>query len=648
MWLLSSGIAHAQTVQVGTVTGTPGQQVLVPLNFTNLNNVGAITLYITYDASVVTFVDITNIIPQAAGILANGMTNPTRVGLSWIATSGGVNFPNGKCLDIRFTYLGGSVPFNFTTACEIVDWDGYPIAVTYVNGAISPDSGPATATWAGSVSQAWSDAANWIGNQVPGTATSVTIPQASNHPVIDATDYGVVISGLTLEPLGALTVLGNLLVTGNLNMKSDASLIENGNLTVNGATSIERFVTGGGNIFHFVSQPVANASAGIFLGQYLRYYEEPTQNWVNIVDPLTPLEVAKGYSLNAVANNTFVFGDGNFNHGDFPVGGLTFTIGSNPDYRGWHLVGNPFASSLVWDPAGSLGYPGWNPAGLDHAAFVWDAAIGNYRFGNAFGTGSLTGNIIPPMQGLFVHVTDPSTAPGSLSFPQAARVHGGLPFYKSSDNVMQIQVDGNGFSDISVIQLFDGATAGFDSQYDALKMAGLADAPQLYSMIDGQVNLAGNMLPMTSYVNLGLQVGADNTYTLTVSGIESFDDQLPLFLEDLKEGIIQDLRNNPVYTFTASVNDDESRFRIYFTNPVSVSELVHDGMLVYASGSIIHISIDRVMQGSINIYNMTGQEVFGQSVKGAGVFSYKVIESGSYIVKIHDNSRVITTKVFIN
>jgi len=128
---------HGQAISLTDVTANPGQQILMPVNFASLTNVGAITLFITYDESVLTFTGLTNLIPEAAGTLANAMTGPTRVGISWVAASQGVNFPDGKAFDIQFSYIQGACNLSFTTACEVVDWDGYPINITYVNGSIT-------------------------------------------------------------------------------------------------------------------------------------------------------------------------------------------------------------------------------------------------------------------------------------------------------------------------------------------------------------------------------------------------------------------------------------------------------------------------------------------------------------------------------
>ena len=135
--VLQTGRVSSQTITVGNITANPGDNILVPINFTNMNDLGAITLFIFYDPAVLTFSGITNIVSQGAGTLANAIPNPQRVGIIWAASTQGVNFPDGKYLDMQFTFLGGSTTLEFSNSCEVLNWDGLPINVNYVDGGAS-------------------------------------------------------------------------------------------------------------------------------------------------------------------------------------------------------------------------------------------------------------------------------------------------------------------------------------------------------------------------------------------------------------------------------------------------------------------------------------------------------------------------------
>ncbi len=130
----------AQTATLGDVIANPGDNILVPIDFNGMTNLGSLTLFILFDENVLTFNGITNVVPEGAGTFYNYIPNPSSVGLSWIAPgSSGVDFPDGKYLDLQFTFLGGSTDLTFGPG-EIVDWNDIVLAVTYVNGSVSGSS----------------------------------------------------------------------------------------------------------------------------------------------------------------------------------------------------------------------------------------------------------------------------------------------------------------------------------------------------------------------------------------------------------------------------------------------------------------------------------------------------------------------------
>lgn len=126
-----------------TVTNaTSGTTVYIPINIANFNNTGSIDFKVTYDNSVMNFVSIENLSADATGTLSNPTQvsgNTYMVNLSWLSNgTSGVNLTNGKFLDLKFNYLGGNSALNFNTlSCEVTDWDGNPISVTYSNSSIS-------------------------------------------------------------------------------------------------------------------------------------------------------------------------------------------------------------------------------------------------------------------------------------------------------------------------------------------------------------------------------------------------------------------------------------------------------------------------------------------------------------------------------
>jgi hypothetical protein len=135
--VFQSAKINSQTISIGNITANPGDNILVPINFTNMNNIGAISLIILYDQTALTFNGVTNIVPEGSGTLANGAFNPARVLVAWNAQNGGVNFPDGAYLEMQFTFLGNSSVLDFTNGCEIADWDANILNVTFTDGSVS-------------------------------------------------------------------------------------------------------------------------------------------------------------------------------------------------------------------------------------------------------------------------------------------------------------------------------------------------------------------------------------------------------------------------------------------------------------------------------------------------------------------------------
>ena len=129
----------AQTANLGSsITSYSGTNILIPLNFNSFTNIGSMDIRILFDNTKLSFVGIENLSIDAAGTLANAIILSganSRLNISWLATgSTGVNFANGKFLDIRFNYIGGNTSLNFDPlTCEVADWNGDIVNVSYSN-----------------------------------------------------------------------------------------------------------------------------------------------------------------------------------------------------------------------------------------------------------------------------------------------------------------------------------------------------------------------------------------------------------------------------------------------------------------------------------------------------------------------------------
>jgi hypothetical protein len=132
---------------------------------------------------------------------------------------------------------------------------------------------------------------------------------------------------------------------------------------------------------------------------------------------------------------------------------------------------NRFPSAVEWNT-------NWTTSNIDASIYVYDGNTGQYLTWNRnLSAGTMPNGEIPPAQGFWAKANGSSP---SITIPHSERLHTSQGFYKSGSNdAIQILVTGNGLSDKLLVYFNESATAGFDSEYDAYKLRGIADAPQL-------------------------------------------------------------------------------------------------------------------------------------------------------------------------
>ncbi|MCX6150795.1 MAG: YCF48-related protein [Ignavibacteriales bacterium] len=122
------------TMTIGNVTAVVGDTILVPITVSNFNNIGAISLKIQYNSTVLTFSGVENQ-PTTGNFAVNASNGFITIG--WFNTTP-LNLGNSKLLDLKFHYNGGISNLNFiTTECEIANVHAQTFLVEYYNGSVS-------------------------------------------------------------------------------------------------------------------------------------------------------------------------------------------------------------------------------------------------------------------------------------------------------------------------------------------------------------------------------------------------------------------------------------------------------------------------------------------------------------------------------
>lgn len=513
-------------------------------------------------------------------------------------------------------------------------------------------------TWDGSVSNDWHVADNWDLGYIPVDCNSILIPSASvtTFPSIFAPvscndltiNAGAV---LTLEAGEELTVNGTLTnnagVTGLIirsNSSRTGSLIES---TPGVQATVERYLVQ--DAWHLISAPTSNAVAGVFVAQYLRPFDEPSNSFGDYIVPvLTPLPVAEGFICWPVESKTYYY------EGPMNTGTVTPSLSYTSDQRGNNLVGNPYPSAIDWDAAG------WTKTNIGSTIYIWNQGVlpvGNYgTYNGVVGTNGVS-NIIPSGQGFFVQAIGPAPV---LSMNNSVRVHNQTQsFLKSSavSNLVRLNFSSAVGADELVVYFDPSASGSYDAQTDAKKMFGEKVAPQVYSYKPGDgEKLSINVLPDLSkplVVPVSLQPGSNGMLKMTASGMEQFDPAVSVYLEDLKLNQMQNLKLEPVYEFTADTTDNVNRFALHFSNgPIGIPENgAAEEVTIWSWENTVYVKNEAqdLRGGRYMMYDMTGRVLLSGSLTPTEMNRIAAnFTEGYYIVKVITGTGVYTRKIYLN
>lgn len=430
-------------------------------------------------------------------------------------------------------------------------------------------------------------------------------------------------STLTVPASKWLTVAGTI-TNGNVApVASDIMVANNGSLKQPNPgvlATVTRNINAGE--WHFISAPTSNATSSMFVDQYLQTLNEGSGLYQDLYALGAPLVPGKGYALWSTAGPAVYAG---------PLNG-TATFGYTAGGSGWNLVGNPYASSLDWNVAKT-----GNPNLLD-ATYVHVSSAIWAQYVDLVGTNGGT-QYIAPGQGFIIK----ATGPGTLAMNYTAQAHSAQAFYKSTDvvnDMVRLQVSGNGYTDEAVVRFLPEATAQFDGSWDAYKLYGdVAEAAQLYTI--GSEPLAINTLPETNIVPAGIHVGTSGIYTIAMT---ERNDISQVSLEDTKTGIFTDLTKGS-YTFNFTAGENEQRFFLHF-GTTGVIDNKATIVNIYSYQNTAYINMMNNVKGDIFIYNVTGQLVATRTA-AQGSNEIKLSNTGNYIVRVITNDRTVVQKIFI-
>ena len=426
-----------------------------------------------------------------------------------------------------------------------------------------------------------------------------------------------------------------------------------GNGRVNGDVVFQRFIGKGKQTRRYISLPVAGVSVaklqefipvtGNFNGASngsglpdsasLHYFDERSGGWVPYPEnnQTETLQMGRGYSvvIPDPSRDTKLVVAGPLHQGEF-IYTLTPNEGNDP-FKGWNLIGNPYASSIEWHAEG------WTREGSGAAAYVlddrypggrylvWDGEIGDPEFAGHITQG----------QGFFVRSTGVTPL---LKISEQAKTDTTSTFWRRKETedhsgFMAITVKQNDLIDRAFLKFSPAARNAFEES-DAVKRRN--GYFSLSTLSSDSVALAINTLGLAicdQSIAIVLD-GPPGNYSFTFEGSQ-FNSGREVNLVDHITGEVVKLDAGTQYNFqttTAEVASGKVRFVIQMP-----SGTLEDPVISIAE-NILSSNVAGNVQWFLN----------GEKIQGATGNTFEPEVSGEYSVSVTvDNCTRTSEPVFI-
>jgi hypothetical protein len=582
------------------------------------------------------------------------------------------------------------------------DYSSAVRSVTYPSmGAWEYTVTPTTWSWTGATDTDWGTAANWNYGSLPSVSGNVVINDVTNDPVVnndltspaECEDLTINTSAvLTIAAGKALKVNGTLTnIAGNtgLVIKSDANG-NDGNLINNSSSvpaTVELYLSGGLNgsarIYHYIVPPVQSMTIGTnlpyptvaeaktnlgitnFTGDLLAYSEVAAgankdagwqffDGW-NSTTGFSSLTSDRGYNINFSANDKMTF-KGNLNGSTHNFGPLSFTS------QGWNLVGNPYPCN--YDLNGISLLTG-SDDGVDNT--IYFNHDGGYAYWNVI-TGGTTGysDILPPMQGFFVHVTETgktlnlpvSSKSGSSALPlrsKGASVNPEKNVNLITVGKIKLVLSKETLRDETIVCLIEDATQSFDSDYDAYKLfTSSTSSPVFYSELNSvkyAINTIQNSFSSQVRIPLTVEIKTAGEHKIDISEFENLDGLSVKLVHGTTETILSQGKS---YTFTSGTGIYKNFELVLGEEDITTGNepLKEEVFTAWYKNSNLSIRIPSDITtgpGKIEIYDLQGRPVIINNqlylVPGEILQIQANLARGIYILNVTYGNRSFRSKI---
>jgi hypothetical protein len=515
----------------------------------------------------------------------------------------------------------------------------------------------------------FSGTTQWLSGSTPVLFNNLIVASGSTTSILTP---GHTLSGILLSN-GILNSNGNMTL---LSTVTQTALIDGSGIGgVFGDVTMQRYLSSGFGYKYF-SSPFQVATVGEFgddmdltapFAAFYRYDEgRTTSGWVSWSNPSWVLNPMWGYAVNfgssPDANTVDVTGI--VNNGSRS---LTLYNNNNLYTKGFNLIGNPYPSPIDWNAP-----YGWTKANIDDALYYFESSTtdqygGTYKtYMNGISSDGFATNIIPSMQGFFVHVSDGAwPVTGILSMNNDVRINNlAHPFIKSDVKGEKPHLRlVSGYSDDStsfdplVVYFDEKATYNFDGQLDALKLFNTDEkVTNFYSFGDDGYRLSINALPVTDEdlctVRLGIKTDRDGEVVFKIGKLEGDILYNTIYLSDIITGSRQELQSGKQYKINLIADHYQNRFYLNLSrNITDIPDLpsIEDWIKIYAVKGILKVDIrlQSLKSGTIQISSLLGKTLVFYKIFEPGNYKFNPgLKPGIYIVTFNYDKKSISEKLF--
>lgn len=484
-------------------------------------------------------------------------------------------------------------------------------------------------------------------------------------------------AGQTLK--GILTSDGTLAAGNNITLLSTSgqtALVSGaGAGSVTGNLTMQRYLASGFGYKYFCSPfqaaPVSEFADDVDLAAAFPTFYSYGENhdttwWFNYTTGTNVLAPMLGYAVNfgASADPKTVDVTGVVSNGNMSV---TLYNHNKAHTKGFTLVGNPYPSPIDWDASS-----GWTRTNVDNAVYYFNSGSANQYVGsystyiNGVSSDGIANNLIPAMQGFFVHVTN-GTYPvtGTLGFSNAIRINTLNPVFhksglKEDDILLRIAAgfdDANGFADPMVIRFNEDALREFNVQQDAVKLMNTnPKVPSFYIVSDDSRRYAIKALPVPedslTIIPVGIKTLQDGLVDFSVVTLEQQNFWRRFYLSDDKYKSVTALNTDATYQVFLEKGVYDDRFSIIMSmKEIQTSSGSETGLVSYYHGGKVYVYLDLLNgeHADLQITDMLGRIIHREHVSGIiGLHAMSInVQSGVYIISLRSDRLVASKKILI-